>query len=299
MRALNLSAPLSWTDILKRTGVEIYTGNCFAWAATLAFYFFLALFPALLFVVSLASVLPVQWLIDRGVTMLGHVAPAEVVAIARQQIEQITARPSIRLLTLSLVGALWSLSSGVSALIDTLNQAYRVVERRPWWRVRLTAIVLTLALTAGTLLAFGLVIVAPPAVRQVANWLGFGPLFVWTWSVAQWPTAAVLVVTALGCVYRFAPDRSREWVWISPGSLVAAALWLLISLGFKWYVSHFGDYQRTYGTIGGALVTLLWFYGTSLAILLGAQLDATIAHASPDYEPGAPTAPSDGASGRA
>ncbi len=299
MRALNLSTPLAWTDILKRTGVEIFTGDCFSWAATLAFYFFLALFPALLFVVSLASVLPVQWLIDRVVTMLGHVAPADVVAIARQQIEQITARPSIGLLTLSLVGSIWSLSSGVSALIDTLNQAYRIVERRPWWRVRLTATVLTLALTGGTLLAFGLVIVGPPAVRQAANWLGFGPLFVWTWSVLRWPTAAALVVTALGCVYRFAPDTSREWVWISPGSLAATALWLLISLGFRWYVSHFGDYQKTYGAIGGALVTLLWFYGTSLAILLGAQLDATIVHASPAYRPGAPTQSFDGVSGRA
>ena len=291
MRALNLSSPLAWREILERTAVEIYRGNCFSWAATLAFFFFLALFPALLFVVSLASVLPIQPLIDRVLATLGHVAPADVVAIARHQMEQIRARPSLGLLTLSLGGAVWSLSSGVSVLIDTLNQAYRIPERRSWWRVRLRAIVLTLALTGGTLLAFGLVILGPRAIREAATWLGFGPLFVWIWSVLQWPVAAVLLLTAIGCVYRFAPNTSREWVWISPGSLTATALWLLVSFGFKWYLSHFGDYQETYGAIGGALVALLWFYGTSLAILLGAQLDATITHAAPDYRPPAVAPP--------
>jgi membrane protein len=290
MRALKFSVPLAWTDILKRTAAEIYAGNCFAWAASLAYYFFLALFPALLFVISLASVLPVQQLTHRITTMLGHVAPDDVVAIARQQFAQITGRTSVGLLTLSLIGAIWSLSSGMAALVDTLNQAYRITERRPWWRVRLTAVVLTLALTTVTLIAFGLVMVGPIAAEHAANWLALGPLFVWIWNIVQWPTAGVLVITALGCVYHFAPDTSREWVWISPGSVTATALWLLISLAFKWYVSHFGDYQQTYGAIGGVMVTLLWFYFTSLAVLLGAQLDATIAHASPDHQP-LPVAP--------
>ena len=284
MRALKFSVPLGWPDILRRTGAEVYASRCFAWAATLAYYFFLALFPALLFVVSLASVLPVQPLIDRIAAILGHVAPEDVVAIARQQFVQITDRPSLGLLTLSLIGALWSTSSGMTALVDTLNQAYGLKEQRPWWRVRLTAIVLTVVLTGVTLIAFGLVLVGPTAAEHAANRLELGPLFVWTWNVVQWPIAGVLVVTALGCIYHFAPDTSREWVWISPGSVAAASLWLLLSLAFKWYATHVGDYQRTFGAIGGVVVTLLWFYFTSLAILLGAQLDATIAHVSADSE---------------
>jgi membrane protein len=289
MRAVKFSVPLAWSDILSRTGAEIYAGNCFAWAATLAFYFFLALFPTLLFLVSLAGVLPAQPLIDRALTMLGRVAPADVVAIARQQFVQITGRPSLGLLTLGMVGAVWSTSSGMAALIDTLNLAYRVRERRPWWRVRLTAIALTVALTAATMMATGLVMVGPAAAEQAANRLALGPLFVWTWNVLQWPTAGLLVVTALGGIYHFAPDTSREWVWISPGSVTATTLWLLISLAFKWYVIHVGDYQKTYGAIGGVLVTLLWFYFSSLAVLLGAQLDATIAHATMPFESGAAT----------
>lgn len=289
MRALKFSVPLPWTDIVKRTGAQIYAGNCFAWAAALAYYFFLALFPALLFAVSLASVLPARPLIDQVVTMLARVAPDEVVAVARQQLVQITNRPSLGLLMLGLVGAIWSVSSGMTALADTLNQAYRVTERRPWWRVRLIAIVLTLSLTGATAMAFVVVMVGPAAAEHVADWLALGPLFVRIWNVLQWPTAGLLVVTALGCVYRFAPDTSREWVWISPGSVTATTLWLLISLAFKWYVIHLGDYQKTYGAIGGVLVTLLWFYFSSLAILLGAQLDAAIAHASdPQSDPQSP-----------
>jgi membrane protein len=285
MRASNFTVPVGWPEILKRTSADVYAGSCFGWAASLAYYFFLALFPALLFVVSLASVLPVQDLIDRIVTILSRVAPGDVVTIARQQFVQITRQPHGGVLTLSLLAALWSTSSGMTAIVDTLNQAYHITETRPWWRVRLTATALTLALTIVTLIAFALVMVGPTAVQQTADWLTLGPLFRSTWNVVRWPVAFALVVSALGCIYHFAPNTRHEWVWITPGSVTAAAIWLLISLAFKWYVSHFGDYQKTYGAIGGVMVTLVWFYVSSLAILVGAQLDATIEHASLDDRP--------------
>ena len=287
MRALRFAVPLGWGEILKRTSADIFEGKCFGWAASLAYYFFLALFPALLFVVSLASVLPVQDLIDRIVTMLSRVAPGDVVAIARQQFVQITRQPHGGVLTLSLLAALWSTSAGMTAIVGTLNQAYHITERRPWWRVRVTAIALTLALTIVTLLAFALVMVGPTAAQHAADWLALGPVVGWTWNVVRWPAAFVLVVTAIGCIYHFAPDTRHEWVWITPGSVTATAIWLLISLAFKWYASHFADYQKTYGAIGGVMVALLWFYFTSLAILIGAQLDATIERASPDNQPAA------------
>jgi membrane protein len=210
--------------------------------------------------VSLASVLPVQHLIDRIVTMLSRVAPGDVVAIARQQFVQITRQPHGGVLTLSLLAALWSTSAGMTAIVGTLNQAYHITERRPWWRVRATAIALTLALTIVTLLAFALVMVGPTAAQQAADWLALGPLVGWTWNVVRWPAAFVLVVTAIGCIYHFAPDTRHEWVWITPGSVTATAIWLLISLAFKWYASHFADYQKTYGAIGDVMVALLWFY---------------------------------------
>lgn len=281
MRALKVSAPIGWAEILRRAGAEVYAGRCFGWAAGLAYYFFLALFPAALFAVSLAAMLPIQHLIDRIVSVLSRVAPGDVVAIARQQFVQIARRPQGSVLIVSLIAALWSTSSGMTAIIDTLNQAYHVAESRSWWRVRAISIALTLALTMGTLIAFALVMAGPAAARQAADWLGLGALFAWWWAIVRWPVAFALVVTALGCIYHFAPDTRREWVWITPGSVIAAAIWLIVSLAFKWYVTYFADYQKTYGAIGGVMVALLWFYCTGLAILIGAQLDATIEHARP------------------
>ena len=276
------TVPIGWQEILKRTGLEIYEGRCFGWAASLAYYFFLALFPALLFAVSLAALMPIQDMIDGIVTMLSRVAPGDVVAIARQQFVQIAKRPQGSVLTFSLIAAIWSTSSGMTAIVDVLNQAYYVTESRPWWRVRLTAIALTLALTIGGLAAFALVMSGPAAAQLAADWLALGPVFGWTWSIARWPAAFALVVAALECVYHFAPDIRREWKWLTPGALTAATMWLLVSLAFKWYVSHFADYQKTYGAIGGVIVALLWFYATALAMLIGAQLDATIAKAEPE-----------------
>ena len=280
MRAAKFGSPLSWVDVLKEAGAELLEGKCFGWAASLAYYFFLALFPALLFVVSLAGVLPVEHLIDRIVTMLSRVAPGDVVEIAQQQFVQIARQPHGGVLTLSLLAALWSTSSGMTAIVDTLNQAYRIPERRSWWRVRLTAVALTIALTLVTLIAFVLVMAGPSVAVYVAEWLSLGTEFLWAWNVLRWPLAFVLVVSAIGSIYHFAPDTTHEWVWITPGSVTAATLWLLVSLAFRTYVSHFGEYQKTYGAIGGVMVALLWFYLTSLAILIGAQLDAAIERAS-------------------
>jgi membrane protein len=281
MSATKLAVRVGWAEILKRTGAEIYEGRCFGWAASLAYYFFLALFPTLLFAVSLAAMLPVQHLIDQIVSVLSHVAPGDVVAIARQQFAQIARRPHGGVLTLSLLAALWSTSSGMTAIIDVLNQAYHITESRPWWRVRLTATALTLALVVGTFSAFALVMSGPVAAQLAADWLGLGPVLGWGWAIVRWPAAFALVVAALGCIYQFAPDTRREWQWITPGSVTATTMWLLVSLAFKWYVSHFADYQKTYGAIGGVMVALLWFYFTGLAILIGAQLDAAIAKAEP------------------
>jgi membrane protein len=280
MRAIKFDMPFSWPDVLKQTGAEILQGKCFGWAASLAYYFFLALFPALLFVVSLAGVLPVDHLLDRIVRMLSRFAPGDVVGIARQQFVQIARQPHGGVLTLSLLAALWSTSSGMTAIVDTLNQAYRLTERRSWLRVRLTAVALTVALTFVTLIAFVLVMVGPAAAGYVAEWLALGPQFPWAWNILRWPLAFALVVAAIGCIYHFAPDTSQEWVWITPGSVAAATLWLLGSAAFRLYVSRFATYQKTYGAIGGVMVALLWFYVTSLAILIGAQLDAAIERAS-------------------
>jgi len=274
------TTPLGWTVIFHRTCHQLYRGQCFGWAAALAYYSFLALFPALLLLVSVASFLPIQHLIDQMMQMVSEVAPGDVVAIAREQLVQITDQPHGRLLALSLVGTVWSMSSGMVALMGTLNQAHRISDERSWWHIRLRAIALMAALTLFMILSFTLAMVGPSAAVYVANWLNMGTAFTNTWQIARWPAAFAVAVTAIGSVYHFAPDGKREFVWLTPGAIMATTLWLIISLGLKWYVFHIGNYQKTYGAIGGVMVALLWFYFSGLTLLLGAQLNATIDRSS-------------------
>src|SRR5215207_5412794 len=131
--------PLTWREMLKRTAVEVMGDNCLGLAAQLAYYFFLALFPALLFLVAVISFMPVTGLLDAVTAMLARVAPEEALSIVREQLLKIASDKSTGLLTLGMLGTIWSTSSGMTAIIDTLNQAYDIQEARPWWKVRLTA----------------------------------------------------------------------------------------------------------------------------------------------------------------
>jgi len=276
-----LKVPLTWTEILKRTAVEVMADNCLGLAAQLAYYFFLALFPALLFLVAIISFMPVGGLLDAITTMLARVAPGEVLSIVREQLLKIANDKSTGLLTLGMLGTIWSCSSGMTAIVDTLNQAYDIQESRPWWKVRFLAIGLTIALAIFIVTSLTLVLVGPTLAEKAAVWAHMGPAFTWTWKILQWPVVFALVSFAIATIYYFAPDAEQEWVYITPGSILATILWLVISLAFKFYIANFTSYTATYGLIGGAIVLMLWFYVSALAVLIGAELNAEIEHASP------------------
>jgi membrane protein len=279
LRALKI--PISWTELAARTYREVLADNCLGLAAQLAYYFFLALFPALLFLVALVSFIPVAGLLDTITTNLARVAPLEVLSIVQEQILKIAHSKDGGLLTLGMLGTIWSTSSGVNAIIDTLNQAYDIQEARPWWKVKLIALGLTVALAAFIVVSFALVLVGPTAAESLAARADLGAAFTWTWKILQWPVIFLLVTLAVALIYYYAPDAVQEWVWITPGSIFATTLWLVISLGFKFYVAHFTSYNATYGAIGGVIVLMLWFYLSALAVLIGAELNAEIEHASP------------------
>jgi membrane protein len=147
--------------------------------------------------------------------------------------------------------------------------------------VRLIAIALTLGLSFFILVSIALVLVGPTLAEHVAISLHLGTAFKWAWWVLQWPVVFALVATAIGWVYYFAPDVKQDWIWITPGSILATVLWVLVSLAFKAYLSYFPNYNETYGTLGAFIVVLTWFYLSGLAVLVGAELNAEIEHASP------------------
>jgi membrane protein len=273
--------PLSWSQLLKQTFNETLADDVFNLAAQQAYYFFFALFPALLALLSIASFFPVENLSGEITTMLQRVAPRDVTDIVTDQIRQIGESNAGGILTLAFFFTLWSSSSAVVALCSTLNAAYDITEGRPWWKVRVTALGLTVGLALFILISMTLVIAGPTLAEKIAEAMRLGPVFTWSWKILQWPVVFLMVATAVALVYYFAPDAQQDWVWITPGSVLATMLWVVASLGFRFYVTNFASYNETYGAIGGVMVLLLWFYVSGIALLIGAELNAEIEHASP------------------
>ena len=273
--------PLSWPELFKRTFNETLADDVFNLAAQQAYYFFFALFPTLLALISIASFFPIENFIGQIQTMLGRIAPQDVTTIVTEQIAEIGKSNAGGILTVAFLFTLWSSSSAVVAMCSTLNAAYDISEGRPWWKVRLVAIGLTLGLALFILVSMTLIIAGPTLAEKVAEAMRLGPAFTWTWKILQWPVVFVLVATAVALVYYFAPDAEQDWMWITPGSVLATLLWVLASLAFRFYVTNFASYNETYGAIGGVMVLLLWFYVSGIALLVGAELNAEIEHASP------------------
>jgi membrane protein len=276
---IRFSAPIPWSQVIKRTVSDISEDNCLGLAAQLSFYFLLALFPALLFLVALIGYVPLETTFSTLLAALGRVAPQELMELLRAQLDQIAGGSQVSLLTLGVAGALWSSSAAMVAIIDALNRAFDVTEWRPWWKRRLVAIALTVALALFIVVSLVLVLIGPSFAFRIADWLRLGSVVAMLWTVLRWPVMIVCVVLGVDLVYHFAPNRRTRWVWITPGSVLATGLWLSTSFAFKLYIANFADYTATYGAIGGAVVTMLWFYVSSIAILIGAELNGVIEQA--------------------
>jgi membrane protein len=273
----------SWPDLLRRTVHEAFwDDNCLGMSAQLAYYFFFALFPALLVLIAIASFFPLATLVDDAIGLLGPFLPPEMLTIITDQLRELSNGDRGGLLTVGMLAALWSSSTAMTAMSDTLNHAYDVEEGRPWWKVRLTAIALTIGVAFFILVATALVLAGPYMASYLADWWYLGSVFEWTWKTLQWPLAFVLVSLAIALIYYFAPDVEQEWSRLAPGAIAATILWLVATIGFKYYVASLGSYTETYGALGAAMVLMLWFYLSGLAILLGAELNAEIEQSSPE-----------------
>ena len=281
-RGLHLGVPLF--ELLKRTAKETIDDDCLSIAAQLAYYFALALFPALLFIVALASYLPYN-VVGEAVTALAPIAPPDVLSIIRKQLESIVAGEAPNILTIGILGALWSSSGAMTSIVSALNKAYDIPESRPWWKVRLVAVGLTIALAVFILVSFSLIIAGPNFGNYLAGWLGLSDVFDTVWRVLRWPLVFALATTGIAIIFYYAPDADQDWVWVTPGSIMTTLLWVLFSLAFRLYVTRVGDYTATYGALAGAAILLLWMYFSGLALLIGGELNSEIEHAAnPDLK---------------
>ena len=278
--AAGFRLPVPAVEVLKRTIREVNEDNCVGLAAQLAFYFFLALFPALLFLVAILAYVPVDRALATILSALAPVAPDELLRLVRDQLDKLREGNQGTLLTFGMLGAIWSSSAAMVAIIDALNRAYDVTEVRTWWKRRIVAIALTMGLATFIVAALAFVLAGPDFVAWLTRMFGLDPDLAWLWSIIRWPLTVVFATLGVDLVYHFAPNVKRAWTWLTPGSLLATALWIASSFGFKLYVTKFADFSATHGAIGGVIVILLWFYVSSFAILVGAELNGVIAEAS-------------------
>lgn len=279
-----------WRQIARATVTAVVDDHCVGLAAQLAYYFLLALFPALLFLAAIAGYFPIQNAMNELLAIMGGVAPRALIELLAAQLQELERGKHAGLAMLGIAGAVWSSSAAMAAIITALNHTYRVAEWRPWWKRRLVAIALTLALAVFASVSLFLIMAGSQVASLVAVWLGIGMVATPAWQVMRWPLAAVVIVLAIDLVYHFAPNRPQRWPWVTVGSVTATGLWILSSLVFRLYITQMGTYNVTYGAIGGVIVVLLWLYMSSLAILIGAELNSVITQ-SRDMESGSNDAP--------
>lgn len=267
-----------WKEIGLRVKDEIAGDHMPLLAAGVAFYAMLALFPALIAAVTAYGLVADPAQLQSQIQSLAGVLPPSAQDLLREQLEGIVAG-STGGLTLGviggLLGALWSASAGMQGLVKAVNVAYDEPETRPGWKVRLLSLGMTLAAIVGVSVAFGLVAVLPAVLGTV----GLSQAGRTAAELLRWPLLLVLVLAALAAIYRYAPDRDDpKWRWVSWGSVVAALLWLGGSWLFSFYVSSFGSYNETYGSLGAVIVLLLWLFLTAFVVLLGAEINAEMEH---------------------
>lgn len=272
-------AGLGWMELGKRVYAEVMDDDVLGRSAQLSYYFLLALFPALLFLTSLLGYLAGEdnQLRQGLFNYLAAVLPGEASKLVAETVTDVTQSSGGGKLSFGILATFWAASNGMGAISESLNAAYDLKESRPWWKVRLTAVGLTLALTLLIVTALVLVLYGGDIAEVVSGKLGMGEVFETAWKVLQWPLVLVFVLVAFALIYFFGPDsHDQDWKWITPGAVVGVALWLLISFAFKAYLSYFNSYSATYGSLGAVIILMLWFYFTGTAILVGGEINSEI-----------------------
>lgn len=278
---------------LKRTGTEFTEDNLTDWAASLTYYGLLALFPALIALVSIVGLVgdpkSTTDTITEIVTKIGPESAADSFSGPIEQVTQSRSTAGFALVAGILV-ALWSASSYVGAFIRASNAIYETSEGRPFWKLRPLQILVTLVMVLlFAVIALGLVLTGP-IVEAVAEPIGISSAAVSAWNIAKWPVLAALFVLMIDVLYYASPNvKQRGFKWVTPGSLVALVVWIVASVAFAFYVANFGSYNKTYGSLASAVVVLVWFWITNLAVLFGHELNAE-RERSAEIEEGVPGA---------
>jgi membrane protein len=263
-----------WRDIAIRVKDDIKNDRLSIVAAGVAFYAALAFFPAIAALISLYGLFLDPQRIAGQLSAFGAILPQQALELLEGQLREIASARSSAL-SLAAVGALlltlWSASGGIKTLMEALNVAYKEQEQRGFFKLNAVALLLTLGGIVGAVIALAIVIALPAVVAMMP----LGEMFANVVLFARWPLLAVAMMVALGVLYRFGPSRQHpRWSWVSWGAVIATIIWLVASGLFSYYVAHFGDYNKTYGSVAAVVILLTWFLLTAYAVLIGAEINA-------------------------
>jgi membrane protein len=251
-------------------------------AATLSYYFIFSLFPFLFFLATLTAYLPLKGTVDMLIDRVRPVLPSEAVDLIHHHLTALIAQPRPRLITISLLFTLYSASRGIDAVRKGLNLAYDVTEKRPWWITELMAFGATIG--GALLLLFGVagLVAGGDAGSWIARHMGLEMEYLFVWRWARWPVTASAVMLCAAMSYYFLPNVQQKFKYITPGSVLGTLSWLGASYGFSVYVGHFGRYNVTYGSIGGVIILMTWFFISGFIFLMGGEINAILEQASPE-----------------
>lgn len=281
--------PRGWKDILIRTYRSLSEDRVFALAAGVTYYILLALFPGLAALVSIYGLIADPADIERLLASLAGTIPSEAIAIIGGQLHHLAAQDQ-KALGFAFFGgllvSLWSANAAIKALFDALNVVYGEREKRNF--IKLNA--LSLGFTAGMVLFMVLAMIGIVVVPAVLDFLQLGGASEVLLNILRWPALLAVVVLALALIYRYGPSRAdARWRWITWGSIAAALLWLVVSMLFSWYAGNFGNYNKTYGSLGAVAAFMVWSWLSTTVVLLGGELNAEIEHQTArDSTTGAP-----------
>jgi len=278
---------LTWKQMAGRVWHEIQADDVFGNAAKLGYYFLLALFPLLILVTSIIGLV-----LGSGTGLrhalfnyLSQVMPSSAFQLISKTMLEVSSASGAGKISFGLLAALWAAASGVGAMMESLNSAYDSTETRSWWKQRLIALNLTVALSFLIIGAVVVIFGGSRIAEHLGAAYGFSDTFVITWKILQWPIALAFMLLAFALIYYLAPDvRNQKWKWITPGSVIGIILWLLVSFGFKGYLHFFDSYSKTYGSLGAVIVLMLWLYLTGAAVLIGGEINAEIDKAAAERE---------------
>jgi len=267
-----------WKDVLWRTYEEIGKDRVLAVAAGVTYYALLGIFPAVAALVSMYGLFADPSTIQEHLNALSGVLPAGAIEIVGDQVKRIASQGEGTLgfsFVIGLLIALWSANAGMKAIFDALNIVYDEEEKRSF--IKLNAV--SLAFTAGALLFVLLAIAAIIVLPILLKYLGLESSTEWLVRLGRWPVLLACVVGGLAVLYRYGPSRDRaQWRWVTPGGLIAAVLWGVVSVLFSWYVANFGNYNETYGSLGAVIGFMTWIWASAIVILLGAEINAESEH---------------------